>query len=190
MDFQLLRSREVKDSYNYHLVQPDVHHLLPKFPWNPSLCCFWAIILWVREVQLTPVSVTGGFGSFPNFLWAPWSNFWDILFPFVTVWGLTDINHLSTALFSLCLSVHQTLLPLQGQAWEWPWTDPNPSPFWAELGFLCKLSLISENSGCLQLPADPPSSKLALFGHLRLSESNQLCFCWASRLTTDFCIIL
>lgn len=129
-------------------------------------------------------------GLLPAFLELPERIFMRFCFnfPSLITHRYNSPQHSSACLVYVCLCI-KTLLAFQGQAWEWPWTDPNPSPFSGKFRFLCKLSAISEISGWLQLPADP-TSKLAFFGHLRPSESHQLCFCWASRLTTDFCIIL
>lgn len=190
MDFQVLRSKDMKDSCIYYLIQPDVHHLLPKIPWNPSFCCFWAIILWVRKVQLTPVSATGGFGSFPNFLWAPWNNFWEIVFPFCQSLGhgYKSPQHSSVCIVCVCLCI-KTLLALQGWLGNYLGLTPTPAPS-GQTGISVQTLCDLREFWLTQLPADFISSKLAPFGHLRLSESHQLCFCWASRRTTDFCIIL
>lgn len=124
VNFQVPRSRELKEYCSHSPVKTGVHYPLPSNDLNPSLCCLCSIILQVKGTQVTGQSVprgtTSGDRSFPNFLWAPWSHFYEVLFQ---ICNTRSTHRCSTPTQFICLLCGclciKTMLALRAQDQEW-----------------------------------------------------------------------
>lgn len=94
-------------------------------------------------------------------------------------------QHSSACLVCVCLCIKTAGFARSGLGVTLDWPQPQPllGRIQISVQTLCNLG------GFWLTPAPwrPYIIKIGLFWP---SESHQLCFCWASRLTTDFCIIL